>query len=173
MKTEFVIYDYDNDPHINNGTFINNNVLTSRNGIINMNEDLDYKLEFIRKEIFDEYDVVFKLKYHEVPYVFEHENITGSKDNPKIFYCYYTLHNFITNTVNIYIDIIDKIKFLLKCCNVRTTINRDYSKIVHGNVYIPIRFYSVYNPTPTEVLIFKQQEHEMSKLKSKNLLFSI
>lgn len=158
MKTEFTIYDYDNY-RIENGKFCSD-VLTSRNGIINLNDDLDSKLEFICKEIFNEYGIYFKTVYNEMPHILEHEKRTGVMDNLKIYYSYYTLSDFMTDTIDVYVDVINQIKFLLKCCGVKLKLNTDYSntdysKVVAGNIYIPIRYFSVDEPTPIEILKLK------------------
>ena len=162
VRKEFAIYDYD-DYRIADGMF-HNNVLTSYNGIIDLNHDLDSKLKFIHQEIFNECGIFFKTKYNEEPHVFERENRTGFRNNPKVIYCYYTLHNLRTDTVDVYIDIIDKIKFLLKCCDVKIKLNTNNAKFVVGNIYIPIRFYSVDEPTPVEMSRYKQQREYLKSL---------
>lgn len=132
--------------------------LKSVNGEIDMNEDLVNKKSFIIREIYDRFDCIIEFKYNEEMY---DGNSTSSfkptiksdyADKLLVCYSYYTIRGKIDKIgVSEYINMIDELKFLLKCCNVKVKYNKNFSKIIWGDLIIPIRYKSYVTHTPEEI----------------------
>jgi len=132
--------------------------LKSVNGEINMNEDLENKKSFILREIYDKFDCIIELKYNEEFYdgdstkSFKPTIKSDYVDKLHVCYSYYTIRGKIDKLgLSEYIDMINELKFLLKCCDVKVRYNKNYSKIIWGDLIIPIRYKSMVTYTPEEI----------------------
>lgn len=139
---------------------------------ISLNDDLDYKLAFIKHEFFEQYGYSpVDFKYHREKwdanncFLYSPIKVPEQKNEIITYYCYYyidikvrTLSNLIT-----YQEMLDTIVFLLRCCNVNIfKVNYHHSR----GFLIPICYISEPIPTHDEMLMEEKLKRtlELSKM---------
>jgi hypothetical protein len=158
--------------------------LRSTNGVIQINSRYVYNdLLFIIDEIRNKFNVNIKINYNENEYRYTGANILFSGntvsdfvnkkpiDNPPditIYKSYYTFYFTCRRNV-IEHEVIDELKFLFKCCNIKHKTFFDflaYNEYDYGddnNLLVPFSFFSVVNPTREEIEMAKKISFEKSK----------